>query len=358
MNFVLLLPVNITFLRCSVRAKTTTSRARYELKKMGWSGFFVAAALLTVEVAAEAQQPQKVSRIGFLSAASAFSMSSRADAFRQELRERGYVEGTNVLIESRYADGNPDRLRSFVAEIVDLKTEVIVSGGPVVTRSLKEKTSTIPIVMTQDSDPVGSGMVASLAQPGRNITGLATLSPELSGKRLELLKHTIPKLYRVVVFGTTTRPGTADELREVKLAAAALRVQLQFLEVNNSNDIESGFQAASKGNADAILLLGGPVVTSQRRQLIELAVKFRLPVIHFEPEYVEDGGLISYSTSVTDLFRRAALYVDKILKGAKPADLPVEQPMKFEFIINLKAAKQIGLTIPPTVLARADRVIK
>jgi putative ABC transport system substrate-binding protein len=322
------------------------------------ASILLAGAVLAVAVIVEAQQAKKITQIGFLSGASALSMSERVHAFRQELSKRGYVEGTNLLIESRYADGKPDRLRKLVAEMVGLNTEVIVSGGPVVTHLLKQATSTIPIIMTQDSDPVASGMVASLARPGGNITGVSSLSPEIAGKRLELLRDTIPRLSRVVLFGTATRPGTSQELKELEFSAGIYGVNIQFLEVNNSKDIESGFQAASNERADAILLLGGPVVTSQRRQLIELARKSRLPVIHFEPEYVEDGGLMSYSTSVTDLFRRAAIYADKILKGAKPADLAVEQPTKFELVINLKAAKQIGLMIPPNVLARADKVIK
>ena len=216
----------------------------------------------------------------------------------------------------------------------------------------------IPIIMTFDPDPVGSGFVASLARPGGNITGLSILSPELSGKQLELLKETVPKLSRVAVLGTSTVPGYAQMLREIELAAGVFKVQLQFLDVQGPKDIETVFQAASKGRADAILVLQNPVAASQRTQIIDLAVKNRLPAIYDRAEFVEDGGLMTYSVSSTDLFRRAATYVDKILKGAKPADLPVEQPIKFEFIINLKAAKQIGLTIPPNVLVRADKVIK
>jgi putative ABC transport system substrate-binding protein len=209
-----------------------------------------------------------------------------------------------------------------------------------------------------DLDPVGSGFVASLARPGGNITGLATLAPEISGKQLELLKEIVPKLSRVAVLGTSTVPGAAEALRETELAAKALSVQLQYLEVRDPKDIGTVSRAASKGRADAVLALPGQVLTSHRKQLVELAVKSRLPAIYERPEFVEDGGLMSYGVSSTDLFRRAATYVDKILKGAKPADLPVEQPTKFELVINLKTAKQIGLTIPPNVLARADRVIK
>ena len=239
-----------------------------------------------------------------------------------------------------------------------LKVDVIVTAGPADTRTAKEATSTIPIVMTQDPDPVASGFVASLAQPGGNITGLSMLVPELSGKQVELLKEIVPTLSRVAVFGTSTDPGNTQSLRETELAAAALGVRLQFLDVPSLKDVETAFRAASKGRANAVLVLNSPVFISQRTQLANLAVRSRLPAMYYRREYVEDGGFMSYGVSYTDLDRRAATYVDKILKGRKPADLPVEQPIKFEFIINLKAAKQIGLTIPPNVLARVDKVIK
>jgi putative ABC transport system substrate-binding protein len=212
--------------------------------------------------------------------------------------------------------------------------------------------------MTQDPDPVGSGFVASLARPGGNITGLSTLSPEINGKRLELLKEIVPRLSRVAVLGTSTTSGTAQVLEEMEPAAVVFKVQLQYLNVLSPKDIETVFREARKGRADAVLVLQGGVFNSQRKQIVDLAVRSRLPAIYHAPEWVEDGGLMSYGVSVTDLYRRAATFVDKILKGAKPADLPVEQPIKFEFVINLKAAKQIGLTIPPNVLARADRVIR
>jgi putative ABC transport system substrate-binding protein len=212
--------------------------------------------------------------------------------------------------------------------------------------------------MAQDSDPVGSGFVASLARPGGNITGLATLAPEISGKQLELLKEIVPKLSRVAVLGTSTRPGTAQMLKETELAAGAFKVKLQYLDVLDPKEIATAFRAATKGRADAVILLPSGVFNSQRTQIVELAAKSRLPTIYYAAEWVEDGGLMTYSASLIDLSRRAAIYVDKILKGAKPADLPVEQPTKFELVINLKTAKQIGLTIPPNVLARADRVIR
>jgi putative ABC transport system substrate-binding protein len=323
-----------------------------------WAGLFAIVVALTVfGVRAEAQQPTKVPRIGFLGGV-AVSGTARTEAFREGLRELGYVEGKNIVIEWRSAEGKADRERAFAAELVRLKVAVIVTVGSTSTRAAKEATVTIPIVMAQDPDPIGNGFVASLARPGGNITGLSNLGPELSGKRLELLKEVVPKLTRVAVFGTSSFPGNAQILRETELAAGALTVQLQYIDVLDPKDIETAFRAASKARAEAVLVLAGPVFTSQRTQLAALAVKNRLPAIYYATEFVEDGGLMTYGANRADLARRAATYVDKILKGAKPADLPVEQPTKFEFIINLKAAKQIGLTIPPNVLARADRVIR
>ena len=316
------------------------------------------AMLFALCLSADAQQPTKIPRIGFLGATYPSTNAARIEAFRQGLRELGYVEGKSVVIEYRWAEGKTERLPSLAAELVRLKEDIIVTAGTAVTRPAKEATSTIPIVMSFDNDPVGSGFVASLARPGGNITGLSALAPELSGKRLELLKEIVPRLSRVAVFGTSTQPGNAQSLKEIELAAAAFGVKLQYLEVRDPKDNETAFQAARKGHADAVLVLSSPVIFSQRTQIADLAVKNRVPVIFPQSEYVEDGGLMSYAPNYPDLFRRAATYVDKILKGAKPADLPVEQPKKFEFIINLKAAKQIGLTIPPNVLVRADRVIK
>jgi putative ABC transport system substrate-binding protein len=241
---------------------------------------------------------------------------------------------------------------------VNVKVNIIVTGGPAPTRAAKEATVTIPIVMAQGSDPVGNGFVASLARPGGNITGLSSFAAELSGKRLELLKEIIPKLSRVAVLGTSTNPSHAQALKETELAAGAFRVKLQYLDVLDHKDIESAFRAAGKGRADGVLALTSSVLNSQRTQVTDFAVKSRLPAVYGQREYVEAGGLVSYGTNDNDLYRRAATYVDKILKGVKPADLPVEQPIKFDFIINLKAAKQIGLTIPPNVLVRADRVIR
>ena len=240
-----------------------------------------------------------------------------------------------------------------------LKVDVFVTGGAGATRPAKKATATIPIVMAQDSDPVGSGFVASLARPGGNVTRLSTLLPEISGKRLEILKEVIPRLSRVAVFGTSTWVGNTQVLKETEVVAETLGVKLQYLDVLDPKDFEIAFRAAGKERADAVLMLvWGPVLNPRPKEVAELAVKSRLPTMYREQEHVEAGGLMTYGVSLTDLFRRAATYVDKILKGAKPADLPVEQPTKFEFVINLKAAKQIGLTIPSNVLARADRVIK
>jgi len=315
--------------------------------------------LFAVSFHAEAQQAKKVPRIGYLSATSPSANLARIEAFRQGLRELGYVEGKNIIIENRYAEGKLDSLPALAAELVRLKVDVIVTAGPAATRPAKEATSTIPIVMTNEGDPVRTGFVASLAQPGGNITGLSTLAPELSGKRLELLKEIIPKLTRVAVLGTSTNPGYAQALKEIELAAGAFKVKLQYLDVLDPKDLETAFRAASKGRAEAVLwLVAGGVANSQRTQIVDLAVKNRLPVMYSAPSLVEAGGLMTYGVNQNDLDRRAATYVDKILKGAKPADLAVEQPKQFEFIINLKAAKQIGLTIPPNVLARADKVIK
>jgi putative ABC transport system substrate-binding protein len=305
----------------------------------------------------EAQQPAKIPRIGYLGGATA-SNRDRIEALRQGLRELGYVEGKNIVIEWRYAEGKPDRERANAVELVRLKVDAIVTVGSNATRAAKEATAAIPIVMTQDPDPIGNRFVASLARPGGNITGLSNVNRELSGKRLEILKEVVSRLSRVAVFGTSTFPGTAQNLKETELAAGALRVQFQYFNVLDQKDIETAFRAASKGRAEAILVLGGSVLNPQRARVVELAAKSRLPAIYGIRESVEVGGLMSYGPSGNDLTRRAATYVDKILKGAKPADLPVEQPTKFELIINLKTAEQIGLAIPPNVLARADKVIR
>jgi putative tryptophan/tyrosine transport system substrate-binding protein len=324
-----------------------------------WAGLFAIVLALTLCGArAEAQQSTKVPHIGYLSLRSPSSAPARDQALREGLRELGYVEGKNTVIDWRYAEGNPDRLPALAAELVDLKVDLIISAGPANTRVLRKVTTTIPIVMTQDSDPVGNGFVVSLARPGGNITGLSTHYPEISGKQLELLKEAVPKLSRVAVLGNSTEPGNAQSVKETEVAAGAVKVQLQYQNILAPKDIETAFRSATKEAAGAVLVLASPVVITHRRQFVDLALKNRLPAMYHTVELAEDGGLMVYGVSFTELFRRAATYVDKILKGTKPADLPVEQPTKFEFVINLKTAKQIGLTIPPNVLARADKVIK
>jgi len=306
--------------------------------------------LIALSVSAQAQ-PKKIPRVGFLGFGN--GNPARFDAFRQGMQGLGYVDGKTVIIERR--GGN--RLAELAAELVRLKVDVIVTGGSAATQAAKDATSTIPIVMAQDNDPVGSGFVASLARPGGNITGLSGLSAEMNGKRLELLKEIVPKLSRLAVLGDSTIAGNKQALSGTEAAAAALRVQLQYENIHRPEDVDKVFRATSK-DVDAILFLNNPLFLSQRTHLADLAAKSRLPAMYDARDFVEAGGLISYGRDAVDLFKRAAVYVDKILKGAKPADLPVEQPMKFEFVINLTAAKLIGLTIPQSVLYRADKVIK
>jgi len=322
------------------------------MKKVGWSSILVATLVLVFGVAAEAQQPKKVPRIGYQGAG---SPDENEEAFRQGLRELGYVEGQNIVIEWRFAEGKLDQVPRNAAELVRLKVDVIVTGGAGDTRAAKAATSTIPIVMTNDSDPVGTGLVASLARPGGNITGLASLSAELAGKRLELLKETLPRLSHVVALHG---PGQSSAVKEIEVVARSLGLKLQSQVVKEPDDLNRAFKAISKARTGALIVVGGLFATAQRKPIVEFAAKSRLPAIYYRREFVEDGGLMSYDANRNDLARRAAVFVDKILKGAKPADLPVEQPTKFQFIINLKAAKQIGLTIPPNVLVRADKVIK
>ncbi|HEX9137497.1 MAG TPA: ABC transporter substrate-binding protein [Nitrospirota bacterium] len=338
----------------SVKQQATGNRRNYKLFRIS-----LCVMLFLFYSSTEAQQSRKVPRIGFVTGVGdANAPGPMVEAFRQGLRDLGYIEGKSILVEYRYTEGKQDLSPSLIADFVQLKVDVIVTGGSGLTGAAKEAMTTIPIVMAQDPDPVGNGFVASLAHPGGNVTGLSNLGPELSGKRLELLKEVVPRLSRVTVFGTSTFQGNAQILREAELAAEVLRLQLQYVDVRGPKDIETAFREAKKGRAEAVLVLAGPVFFSQRTQLASLAVKSRLPAIYYATEFVEDGCLMTYGANRADLHRRAATYVDKILKGAKPADLPVEQPTKFELVINLKAAKQIGLTIPPNVLARADKVIK
>jgi putative ABC transport system substrate-binding protein len=315
--------------------------------------------LLAVAVRGEAQQPTKIPRIGFLASGSHSSEAARIEAFRQGLRELGYVEGQNIVIEYRYGEGKTERFPDLASELVQLKVDAIVAAGATATRAAKNVTNLIPIVMSNVTDPVVLGFVASLARPGGNITGLTNLAPEVGGKRLELLKETAPRLSRVAVLGDPTSPAHAIGWRETEIAARSLGVQLQSLEVRDPNpDFEGAFSAITKDRANGLLTLSQPLIVVYRRQIVDFAAKRRMPAIFHTEEFIEAGGLMFYGPNIVAMFRRAATYVDKILKGIKPADLPVEQPMKFEFVINLKAAKQIGLVIPPNVLARADRVIK
>jgi len=337
---------------------------RYSLKKNSVIAqhLVLCAALCTLLFAlcgsASAQQPKKIPHVGYLTVSSLSSNASRNEAFRQGMRELGYVEGKNIVIDWRSGEGKVERQSELAAEVVRRKVDVIVTSGPTMTRAAQQATATIPIVMAFDPDPVGNGFIASLARPGRNITGLSSLSPELSGKQLELLKEIVPQLSRVAVLGTSAEPGNAQNLREIELAAEAFGVKLQYLEIADSRDIGAAFRAANKEHAGAMLVLQTPFFNPKRKQIAELALQNRLPAIYPQSEWVDDGGLMSHGVSFAALYHRAATYVDKILRGVPPADLPVEQPTKFELWINLKTAKQIGLTIPPNVLARADKVIR
>ena len=303
-------------------------------------------------------QPTKIFRIGILIGSSPDANAARIEAFRQGLRELGHIEGKNIAIVMRSAEGKFDRLPDLAAELVRDKVDIIVTSGPIANRPAQNATSTIPIVMGFDNDPVGNGFAASLARPGGNLTGLSSLGPEISGKQLELLKEAVPKVSRVAVFGNTKEPANAQSLKEAELAAGALKVKLQYVDIPTPNDIESAFRTAAKGRSEAMVELPNFILNSHRTQIADLAAANRLPAIYNAGEWVDAGGLMSYGTSITDLFRRAATYVDKILKGRTPAELPVEQPIKFEFIVNLKAAKRIGLTMPPNLLVRADKVIR
>jgi putative ABC transport system substrate-binding protein len=313
--------------------------------------------LMIDSVSAQAQQPARIPRIGILIASPASTFSARIEAFRQRLRELGYVEGKNILIEYRYGEGKLERMHDLAAELVQLKVDVIVTAATGVLPA-KRASPTMPIVFAGASDPVGSGFVSSLAQPGGNITGLTIMAQDLDGKRLELLKEAFPKVARVAFLWQSSGSRGNLALTEMEAPAKALGVKLLSLDVRRTDDFESAFTGAKRDGAQALITTSSPVINAQQRQVLDFAAKNRLPAIYPSNDFVEAGGLMSYAANNADLFRRAADYVDKILKGAKPADLPVEQPTKFEFIVNLKAAKQIGLTIPPNVLARADRVIK
>jgi putative tryptophan/tyrosine transport system substrate-binding protein len=325
-------------------------------KKLG--SFALCAMLFALCSSAQAQQTGKIFRIGFLDSSTASGSAVLVEAFRQELSRLGWIEGKNFAIEYRFAEQKGERLPELAADLVRLKVDLIVaSGGTPSSLAAKSATTTIPIVMTNPGDPVGSGLVASLARPGGNVTGLSSLSFQLNTKRLEILKDAVPKLARVGLLGT--QGGASLQLKELRPAAVALKLKLEEIETQlDAKGLESAFQTAKQKQVNAIMTIAASRFLAERKWIVELAGKYRFPAIYFQKEFVDEGGLMSYGADYDDLYRRAAVYVDKILKGAKPADLPVQQATKFEFIINLKAAKQIGLTIPPDVLARANKVIK
>ena len=331
------------------------------MKKTGVSSILFVVILLAVGVIADAQQPKKVPRIGYLSSFDPARESTRAEAIRLALRELGHIEGQNIAIEYRYTEGKPGRNQELTAELVRLKVDIIlVTGGAPTIRAAKNATKAIPIVMMgTGSDPVEAGLVESLARPGGNVTGITLLSIELGGKRLELLKEAVPKLARIAVLYDPVTPGGVRELKEVlPTAARALGLTIRSWEVRDANGFEQVFAALSKERPDGLYLTGGPVMNANQKRTMGFALKSRLPSVYNRREDVEAGGLMYYGADQADSYRRVAYYVDRILKGAKPADLPVEQPTKFELVINLKTAKQIGVTIPPEVLARASRLIK
>jgi putative ABC transport system substrate-binding protein len=316
--------------------------------------------LATVSVAAEAQQPKKVPRIGYLSSFGAARESARAEAIRLALRERGYIEGQNIAIEYRYAEGKRDRLPELAAELVRLKVDIIVVAGAITVRAAKNATKTIPIVMTgAGADPVEAGLIDSLARPGGNVTGITNLNRELGGKRLELLKEAVPKVARVAVLYESALPGSVRDVKEVlPVAARALRLTLQPWQVRAADGFDRVFAALNKQRPDGLYVSAGPLMFANQKRIVGFALKSRLPAVYYTREFVEAGGLMYYGADEVESYRRVAYYVDRILKGTKPADLPVERPTKFEFVINLKTAKQIGLTIPPDVLARASKIIR
>jgi putative ABC transport system substrate-binding protein len=314
------------------------------------------ALLFALRVPAEAQQQTKVSKIGWLSARGAANIGQ--ETIVGMLRDLGYVEGKNVAYEYRFADDKLDRLPALAEELVRLKVDVLHTPGTPGALALKKATRTIPIVFSDVTDPVAAGLVDSLARPGGNITGFSSIEAVLAGKRLELLKETVSKLSRVAVLWDPQNPSSTQEWRESQRAARELDLQLHSMEVSSADKYKDAFKEANRARSGALAVLSTPLASSHQSQIAELAARNRLPAIYVQGSFVTIGGLMSYGPDQTERYRRVAVFLDKILKGAKPADLPVEQPTKFEFIINLKAAKQIGLTIPPNVLARADKVIK
>ena len=322
------------------------------------SVFILAVVILTFVHLAEAQQQAKVAKIGWLGARPAATAAKQRELLGREFRALGYVEGKNIAFEYRYADNKLDRLLVLADELVRQKVDVLVTTSTAEALAAKNATRTIPIVFLGTGDPVAAGLIDSLARPGGNITGFTTIAPVLAGKRLELLKETVPNLSRVAVLWNPQIPGVESQWKESQLAALELGLQLHSMEVRSANDFESAFKDATKAGSTALAVTGSPFNNSFEKRIAELATKNRLPAIYTRGDYVESGGLMSYGTDFAEAYRRLASMVDKILKGTKPVDIPVEQPKKFELMINLKAAKQIGLTIPPNVLARADKVIR
>jgi putative tryptophan/tyrosine transport system substrate-binding protein len=337
------------------KSKTCTELTR-NAQNLKWVGF-LAVLLAGCVGMAEAQQSAKVYRIGYLSPVTLSSDSADIETFRRGLRDLGYIEGQNIAIEYRFAEGKPDRLPDLMAELLRLKVDVIFARGTSGVQAAKKATTTVPLV-TISGDPVAAGFVASLARPGGNITGLTNFTSELGGKRLELLKEVVPQVARVAVLWYPDDPLAVLRMRETENAGPLLGLKLQPVDVRGPNDFDLAFSTMKRERAGAFVVLRAPLIINRLKLVVELAAKNLVPAMYDDRDFTEAGGLMSYGTSIPDLYRRAAIYVDKILKGAKPADLPVEQPTKFELIINLKAAKHIGLTIPPNVLARADKVIR
>ena len=319
--------------------------------------FALCAMLLALSVPVEAQQAEKVYRIGYLSVRSREREKNYLPAFQEGLKELGYVEGKNIVIDYRWVHGKRERLPALAKELIHHKVELIVTGGGAAARAAQQATKTIPIVMAEATSPVARGLVQSLARPGGNITGLSLRPPEVFGKMLELLKETVPNLSRVAVLWNPKSPSSTLGWNAIQSPARRMGVQLHSMEVRSPDDLDKAFQAATRAGADGLLITPG-AVRGSRQRILDLAAKSRLPAIHYSAGWARRGGLMGYGASLADLYRRAATYVDKILKGAKPADLPVEQPMKFRLSVNLKTAKLLGLTIPPSILYRADKVIK
>jgi putative ABC transport system substrate-binding protein len=344
----------------SFPSKSFSENRKSKIQNRKWAGLFaIVVALMVCGARTEAQPARKVPRIGFLTTGFPASITHLLEGFKQGLRDLGYVEGQNILLELRYGEAKTERLAALAAELVCLKVDVIVAIPNPAVEAVRQATQTIPIVMPIGSDPVGIGFVASLARPGGNITGLSAYSPELNGKRLEILKETLPKLLHVTLLVSPNVPGNAIDLKDTELAASSLRLRTQTLEVGSSSALNGVFKRMIDERADAFIVFPGqPTLFVSRKQIVELAARNRLPGMYPLADYVDAGGLISYGVNNLEMFRRAATYVDKILKGAKPAELPVEQPTKFELWVNLKTAKQIGVNIPQSVLCRADKAIR